>query len=219
MIYHDNLIQGTEEWFKARLGKITGSNVSKLLVKGKGITRDKYLFTLVAEIITGRQSDQDLKELKGVHIVRGHMLEADARFLYELKSNNDVEEVGFIEYNEYLGYSPDGLVGDTGMIEIKCPDTYNYVDAITTNKINPQYAAQIQYGLYLTRRKWCDFIYLNKAFGNKSMSIKRIYVNEEFHAILDIALKEAISRIEELLVVFNANYEELNTNYSKDKIK
>jgi hypothetical protein len=127
--------------------------------------------------------------------------------VYEKKKGVKVREVGFLEVNNYLGYSPDGLVGDDGMIEIKCFDTHTYFANVCEDQIKKDHIAQMQLGLLVTGRKWCDYIIYNKFYERQSMYITRIKRDEDFIKKLEESIEIGISRIEELLVIFNEKFD------------
>jgi putative phage-type endonuclease len=154
--------QGTEEWHTARAGKITASRVSALLVKGKGengfgagaIT---YLNELVSEVFTG-----NVKSFETTATKWGHDHEDEAREFYEREEGVTVEQVGFVRAHQHLGVSPDGLVGDNGLLEIKCPfDSSKIMDYHLMKDLKKEmpkdYYAQVQAQLWVTAREWCDF--------------------------------------------------------------
>ena len=117
MIIH-NCQQRSEEWGRLRCGRFTGSDFCTFM--GKGETRNKALWEKAVERITGKS---EKKPIINEHIQRGIELEDTARTYYEMETGNTVVQVGFIEMDEYTGSSPDGLVGDDGIIEIKCPSS------------------------------------------------------------------------------------------------
>ena len=159
--YHFDIEQGTDEWHALRRGKITASAVSRLITAtGKPANNDTsraQLLQLLAERITG-QSDASFYN---DDMARGHLLEPLARDLYA-KHYSPVVECGFITATlggVELGYSPDGLVvGDDGLIEIKSPRQKNHLKALLANEVPAEYVPQVQLGLAVTGRSWCDFI-------------------------------------------------------------
>jgi hypothetical protein len=152
-------IQGTPEWLEARRAKITGSRFKDVLARGNGITRTKYIEMLIKERRTG-------KVIKGYcdsNMEEGQKQEPAARLHYEKVNNVKVQEVGFIEhtgvdYLNYVGVSPDGLVGDDGGLEIKCPLLKNHKEYIKNNVLPSAHKAQVQGCMWVTERKWWDFV-------------------------------------------------------------
>ena len=158
--YHFDIEQGADEWHALRRGKITASAVSRLITTtGKPANNDTsraQLLQLLAERITGESE----ASFYGDDMARGHLLEPLARDLYA-KHYSPVTECGFITATlcgVELGYSPDGLVGDDGLIEIKSPRQKNHLKALLANEMPAEYVPQVQLGLAVTGRSWCDFI-------------------------------------------------------------
>lgn len=159
--YHFEIEQGTDEWHDLRRGKITASAVSRLITAtGKPANNDTsraQLLQLLAERITGESE----ASFYGDDMARGHLLEPLARDLYA-KHCSPVVECGFItrsfDSGLVLGYSPDGLVGDDGLIEIKSPRQKNHLKALLAIEMPAEYVPQVQLGLAVSGRSWCDFI-------------------------------------------------------------
>jgi putative phage-type endonuclease len=158
--YHFDVEQGTDEWHALRRGVITASAIGKLLTAGgkpaNNDTSRAQLYQLLAERITG-ESDQGFYN---DDMARGQKLEPLARDLYA-KHRSPVQECGFITLTTAagtLGYSPDGLVGDDGLIEIKCPRPKTHLKSLLTGVLPVEYVPQVQTGLAVTGRRWCDYI-------------------------------------------------------------
>jgi putative phage-type endonuclease len=158
--YYWDIEQGTDEWHALRRGVITASTIGKLITAtGKPANNDTsraQLFQLLAERITGETEDS----FYGEDMQRGHLLEPFARELYA-KHFQPVQECGFVTFNfdgTVIGYSPDGLVGDDGLIEIKAPRRKTHLKSLLNDEVPAEYVAQVQTGLAVTRRAWCDFI-------------------------------------------------------------
>jgi len=159
-IYHYDIEQGTDEWHDLRRGVITASAV-KALITPLGKTANNansrtYLHKLLAERITGESDPSYYNE----DMARGHMLEPYARDLYS-RHRAPVTECGFItrEFSGcVLGYSPDGLVGNDGLIEIKSRLAKHHLSSLLLNEVPDEYMLQIQTGLAVTGREWCDYI-------------------------------------------------------------
>ena len=159
--YHFNIKQGDDDWHAMRRGIITASTISKLMTgTGKPANNDTsraMLLQLLAERITGETEPSFYND----DMVRGHLLEPLAREIYD-KHCDPIVECGFVtrSFHEVpiLGYSPDGLAGDTGLIEIKCPREKNHLKTLLCGKVPTEYVPQVQAGLAVTGRTWCDFI-------------------------------------------------------------
>jgi len=194
-----NFKQGTDEWLKIRIGKFTGSDFHTFL--GNSVTKENELYKKAAERITKVKSDSC--KFSNKHTDRGHELEPEARNLYELLYGQQVEEVGFIELDEFTGCSPDGLIGQDGMIEIKCKDNHTFLkQTIKKEKwIEPQYRTQIQFNLYVSDRKWCDYVCYNPNFKN-SLYVERINRNEDEITKIKQCLIECNNKINEIIKNF-----------------
>jgi putative phage-type endonuclease len=196
-IYKD-INQGSPEWFEIRVGKVTASHAQAIGNNGKGL--DTYLLEVVSEMFSSAQKDQYSNE----HTERGNELEPLARSMYELQKNVEVEEIGFAEYNDFVGCSPDGLVGDDGMIEIKCPDDKTYFNLLMNENIDSSYIWQCQMNLLILEKKWCDLIFYNPNF-EKSMKIFRLEPDKEMFS----RLKEGFAKAEKEIIRMISKYKEI----------
>lgn len=158
MIIHRGIEQGTDEWKALRLGKITGSRFSDVMTKGRGSapskTRESYMLQLIAETLTG----EPVKSFSTAAMEWGVITEGRARAAYCLKTGNEVEQVSFIEHSPYVGVSPDGLIGDLGMVEFKCPETVTQLRRVLAGVFPDEYTDQVQGQLWVAEREWCDFV-------------------------------------------------------------
>lgn len=169
-----NVEQGTKEWFDVRKGKMTASNATAIGNQGKGL--DTYITTLMAELY----SSADKEQYSNLHTERGNEYEPIAREVYEFENNVTVEQVGFVEFNDYVGCSPDGFVGENGGVEIKCVDDVKYFKHLLNGEkeIDSDYYWQCQMNLLITGREWWDLVYYNPNF-EKSMCVYRIFPDKE----------------------------------------
>ena len=158
--YHFDIEQGTDEWHMLRRGIVTASAISKLLTAtykpANNDTSRALLYQLLAERILGESDSGFYND----DMARGHLLEPYARDLYA-KHRAPVTECGFVTLVTSagtLGYSPDGLVGDDGLIEIKCPRPKTHLRSLLTGEVPAEYFPQVQTGLAVTGRAWCDYI-------------------------------------------------------------
>jgi putative phage-type endonuclease len=153
------LIQGSDEWKAARLGKVTASRVSDVLAKtktGYGAGRGNYMAELIAERLTGVSADK----YTNAAMAWGTATEDEARAAYEFQAGVVVETVGFVAHPSLAmcGASPDGLVGDDGLLEIKCPNTKTHIDTLLGRSIPSEYVTQMLWQMACTGRAWCDFV-------------------------------------------------------------
>ena len=199
-----NLEQGSDEWFRARLGVATASNFSKIITStgSASSTLNDYALTLAAETLLETPDEA----YKNADMERGNDLEPVARQYYEEYNFCEVKEVGFIvsDCGNY-GYSSDGLVGSDGLIEIKCPKAKNHVQYMADKKCPTQYLAQIQGGLMVSGRKWCDFVSFHPDFiGYKKLFVVRVFRDEEFIVKLKRMISKLVLKKNEILNKINA---------------
>lgn len=152
-----NCEQGTDEWFELRRIP-TASNFGTVKAKGTGgkesKTRRKYMAQLVAERITGKPGPG---WGSNAHTERGHELEPEARNLYAFQTGNEVELIGFIR-NGNKGVSPDGVIGESGLLEIKTKLPEIQIDVLDRNAMPVEHKPQVQGALWVAEREWCDFV-------------------------------------------------------------
>lgn len=195
-----NCEQGTEEWFNVRKGKMTASNAHTISVAGKGL--ETYIKTVVADMFASEKEEG----YQSKAMERGTMLEAQARSIYELMYGVNIEQVGFIEYSEFIGCSPDGLINDDGGIEIKCINNKDYFQLLLgLEKPDPSYISQVQMNLMITGRKWWDLVFYNPNF-KQSTYIERIVPDTEFIGKLKAGLNLGEHKIKNLVNTYNNLY-------------
>ena len=175
--------QRTEEWFKARLGKVTASRIADVMARTKtdyGASRESYMAQLAVERITQKPTET----FTNAAMQWGTDQEPNARAAYEVKTGNMVEEVGFIEHPRIpnSGASPDGFVdGLWGMIEIKCPETKTVIEMLLSGNIADKYYKQMQWQMACCDRNWCDYVvYDPRMPEGLQLIIKRVERNEVF---------------------------------------
>lgn len=201
------IVQGTDEWFAARRGKVTASRVADLMARTKSgfsSSRANYKAELLLEILTNTTAVGFVSEA----MKWGTEKEPEARAKYSETIFEPVVEVGFVDHPDILGAgcSPDGLVGDDGIIEIKCPNTATYLEILLTDVIPQKWQTQIQMQLDCTGRKWCDFVcYDPRMPEGGQIYVKRVERDEMF-----------IATMREMIITF---IEELNNDVAKVKAK
>ena len=211
-IIYDNLIQGSNEWFEKRLGKATSSRFGDIMTLPRGKkdredgvlskTARTYMIELLTEKLTG-----ETRQLESTAMEWGTENEPLARNAYELETITEVKEVGFIELDEgklkgRVGASTDGLIGDSGILEIKCPwNSIKHTEYLLGGDIPKSYIAQMQGALWITGRKYCDFVSYNTRVKEqaKQIYIKRIERNEEYIKTLEERLLNFIKQLDNLI--------------------
>jgi putative phage-type endonuclease len=192
------IIQGSSEWFYQRLGKVTASRVADLVGKtktGYSATRDNYMAQLVVERLTQTKAES----YTNAAMQWGTDQEPFARAAYEAAQGVMVEEVGFVPHPtiEWAGASPDGLVGDDGLVEIKCPNTATMIETLLSQKVPGKYFIQMQFQLACTGRKWCDYVAFDPRMPAKAqMFVRRVDRDDEYIAHLEEEIAKFLVEVE-----------------------
>jgi putative phage-type endonuclease len=158
----DNLLdiaQRSESWFKARLGKVTASRVADVMARtksGYSTSRANYMAELICERLTGAPAER----FTSAAMQWGTDNEPHAKASYAFMQDAAIEDVGFVIHPSIpdLGASPDGLVGTSGLIEVKCPNTATHIETLLGDGIDGKYITQMQVQMACTGREWCDFV-------------------------------------------------------------
>lgn len=197
--------QRTAEWFQARLGKVTASRVADVIAKtktGYSASRENYMAQLVVERLTNTQAES----FTNAAMQWGTDQEPFARAAYELKMGVMVDETGLVDHPTIpmAGASPDGLVGEDGLVEIKCPNTATHIDTLLTQTVPAKYNTQMQFQMACTGRQWCDFVSFDPRMPQKAqIFIKRVLRD-------DLFIKEVESEIKKFLAEVSAKVDQLN---------
>jgi len=182
--------QRTEEWFAARCGKVTASRVADIIAKtktGYSASRENYLAQLVCERMTGKPTES----FTNAAMLHGTETEPFARAAYEADKDILVQEVGFVVHPTIAGAgaSPDGLVGDYGLVEIKCPNTATHIQTLLDQKVPDKYNIQMQWQMACTGRQWCDFASFDPRMEEGlQLFIKRV----EYHPLYVAELEKEV---------------------------
>lgn len=181
--YHPDLVQGSDEWIEARRGLLTASEMHHIITPtgkpAKGERMRAHAYELLAQRITGHVEPKYIND----DMLRGQDDEMEARWLYA-ERYAPVKEVGFIvrDFGEFkLGYSPDGLVGDDGLIEIKSRRAKLQIETIVNGGMPPEHMTQIQTGLLVSGRQWADYVSYS---GGLPLAVFRIVSNPEMRAAI-----------------------------------
>ena len=149
--------QNSESWYAARLGIPTASRFKDVIAKGQGLTRRKYLYTLAGERLTGEPAESYSNEA----MERGHALEAEARERYAFQRDAEPQLVGFMRRKvgeHWIGASPDALLGEDGLLEIKTKAPHLQLECLDGGRLPPDHVAQVQGQLWVSGRQWADFV-------------------------------------------------------------
>lgn len=186
------MIQGSDEWFEARLGKVTASRVADVVARTKAgwaASRSNYAAELIAERLTG----QVAATYTNAVMQWGTEKEPDARAAYSFRCDVDVIEVGFVPHPTIAmsGASPDGLVGDDGLLEIKCPNTATHIDTLLGEPIAGKYEKQMMWQMACTGRRWCDFVSYDPRLPElMRLHIVRLHRDDQIIASLERHVRE-----------------------------
>ncbi len=190
MIIHE-MEQRTDEWFEVKKGKFSASDATAIQANGKGLE------TLVYKKVAELKGAKDGESYINADMERGNELEDLARTAYEIETGRKITQVGFVEMDEYTGCSPDGLVGDDGLAEIKCQNGYKYIELAHIGKIDKKYLDQMQMQMMVSDRKWCDYICFNEGF-TKPLII-RVDADPEMYVKLKKGLAAGIKQMKVVL--------------------
>ncbi len=178
--------QGSDDWFRARAGIPTASEFQTLLMSGRSggesKTRATYLKKLAAEIITGEPSEN----YQSYAMVRGHLMEDEAREMYRFVHDAELTQIGFIR-NGRKGCSPDSLAGDSGGVEIKTKAGHILIDVLEKDEIPNEHIAQLQGFLWVCEREWVDLVCY---WPKMPLFVKRAYRDEPYIAKLAQAVDQ-----------------------------
>ena len=190
--------QGTPEWFQMRLGKVTASRVADILAKtktGPSASRQNYLIELAIQRTTGIIQES----YSNSAMEWGVQNEGNARVLYEITTNNFVDKVAFIDHPsiKWFGCSPDGLVSDRGLLEIKCPNSATHWEYFKSKKPPQKYFIQMQAQIAVTNKDWCDFVSFDPRMPDRSqLLIVRVDRDEAFIAEMEAEIKKFLDEVE-----------------------
>lgn len=196
--------QKSPEWFAARLGRVTASRVADVVAKtksGDSASRGNYMAQLVIERLTNKQEESYSNDFMDW----GNLQEPFARAAYEAATNVLVDEVGMITHPriEMSGASPDGLVGDDGLVEIKCPKTATHIETLLSKTVPGKYNIQMQWQMACTDRSWCDFVSFDPRMPDGlQMFLKRVHRDDALIKTLEDEvikfLKEVDAKLKQL---------------------
>ena len=201
--------QGSPAWHAARLGKVTSSNAGKAMSKGRGSSPSQTAVSYMRQLICERLSGKPTEVPPNKYIDHGNEYEATARDLYSFW-NQDVTECGFIPHPTILwcGGSPDGLVGDDGTIEIKCPYTLekHFATIEEDRVVDPNYLWQCHSHIWVTNRQWCDFVSFHPdAPDELQLHVVRVERDEDKIDDLNTRIPQFLGQVEERISKVKSN--------------
>jgi len=205
----EQIEQRSSAWFEARIGKVTASRVADVIAKtktGYSTSRDNYMAQLICERLTGQQGES----FTNAAMTHGVETEPLARSAYENSRSLLVKEVGFINHPriEMSGASPDGLVGDDGLVEIKCPNTATHIDTLLLQKVPTKYITQMQWQMLCCERKWCDFVsFDNRLPEHLQLFVQEVEFDPEYCAMLEKEVSQFLAELDSKVAKLKEKYE------------
>lgn len=202
------MIQGSEEWFAARLGKVTASRVADVMAKtktGYGASRANYMAELICERLTGVTAER----FTNAAMQWGTDQEPHAKSAYMFMTDSRIDDVGMVPHPSIqdMAASPDGLIGSEGQVEIKCPNTATHIETLLSGTIEGKYITQMQAQMACTLRQWCDFVSFDPRLPvDMQLFVKRVHRDDKFIGAME---QEIVLFLSEL----KAKIDELNSKY------
>ena len=203
------IIQGSPEWLQIRSGKVTASRVADVIAKtktGPSASRANYLAELVAERLTG----QPAQGFSNAAMQWGTDHEPEARAAYEFMTDQSVIEIGFVDHPTIAmtGASPDGLVGEIGLVEIKAPNTSTHIDTLLSGKIPQKYMIQMMWQMACTGRKWCDFVSYDPRLPTPmQLFVKRVELDAATVFSLETDVRMFLAELDQTVAQLEALYQ------------
>jgi len=203
--------QRSAEWFSARLGKVTASKIDDIVIKTKS-GESQYTKKYKMQLVTERLTNKVVPVFMNSAMAHGVEYEDEARIEYanfnKLLLDKDVREVGFIDHPKInmSGASPDGLVGDKGLIEIKCPQPMTHTETLETGVIARKYIHQMQWQMACTGKEWCDFVSYHPDFPETyKLFIKRVARDNDLISHLEASVENFLKEVDDKLKTIKEN--------------
>tara|TARA_R110000744_G_scaffold367385_1_gene476859 strand:+ start:1139 stop:1759 length:621 start_codon:yes stop_codon:yes gene_type:complete len=199
--------QGTDGWLADRLGKVTASKISDVMMAKTTAGYSNYRAQLICERLTGEPTET----FKSAAMDHGTETEPRARAMYELECHETVSEVGMVPHPTLAmsGASPDGIVGDLGLVEIKCPQQAEHVRTLTGGKIKKGYMLQMQWQMECTGRTFCDFVSFNPTFPiEMQLHRTRVDADAELQAEIKTAVTSFLAEVDALEADLRTKFEQ-----------
>lgn len=200
--------QGSDEWLAARVGRVGASRIADIVARtksGYSTSRANYAAELVAERLTGSPAER----FTNAAMAWGTEHEGAARGLYEMAAGASVTTVGIV-LHPTIGMaqcSPDGLIGEDGCVEIKCPITATHINTLLTQTIDGKYLKQMQWQMACTGVSWCDFVSYDPRMPEEmQLFVQRVRRDDALIADLEAEVTEFLSEIDETIAKLQAKY-------------
>lgn len=200
--------QHSQEWFAARIGKVTASRVADVMARtktGYGASRANYMADLICERLTGER----IEGFTNAAMQWGTDTEPQARAAYAFLTDVAVEEVGFVDHPtiQMFGASPDGLVGAKGLVEIKCPNTATHIDTLLNEAVAEKYRLQMHVQMICTGREWCDFVSFDPRLpADLQMWVSRVQRDDETVKAIEAEVQAFLAELDGKVAALRAKY-------------
>lgn len=168
--------QGTDEWRLARLGIPTASEFATVLAKGRNGGDSKGRRTYMLKLLGERLTGEPAESYTNAHMERGKIMEEEARNAYAFMTDNSPLQIGFIR-NGDKGCSPDSIIGNDGLLEIKTKLPHLQLDVVLSGEMPPEHMAQVQGQIWTAEREWCDFV---SYWPKLPLFVKRVYRDDSY---------------------------------------
>lgn len=191
--------QRTDIWFKQRCGKVTASRIADIMAQtksGPGAARKNYL----AELLTERLTGEPRQGFTSAAMEWGTEQEPRARAMYSFHSGNQVVEIGFVPHPSIAGTgaSPDGLVYESGLVEIKCPNTATHIETLRGARIDRKYLLQMHWQMVCAEREWCDFVSFDPRLPDPmQLHVQRVEKDAELAEEITAAVTQFLTELNE----------------------
>lgn len=202
------MLQRSDAWYQERLGCATASRVSDIIARTKsgwGASRSNYAAQLVVERLTMQPQENYVNSA----MQHGIVAEPLAKIAYEFMYSTTIMDVGFIRHPSIVmsGASPDGLINDDGLIEVKCPSSATHIETLLGGSVPGKYVAQIQFQMACTGRQWCDFVSFDPRLPESMrLFVRRLDRDSEYIAALESMISEFLAEVDGTIRRLTATY-------------
>lgn len=204
-----DITQGSDEWKALRVGKVTASRIADLTATtktGPAASRANYMAEIVAEILTGQPAESGFTNAA---MAWGTTTEPEARAAYSFFRDTDVAEISFVVHPTIArsGCSPDGLIDEGGLLELKCPNTATHIATLLGGSVPGKYIKQMQWQMACTGRQWCDFASYDPRLPDAMrLFVARVDRDNGMIAELEVSVNAFIAEAEETVAKLQAKY-------------
>jgi putative phage-type endonuclease len=204
------MLQGSEEWRQARCGSIGASDAPSVVrrIKSGGFSADRE--SLLAAKVLERITNTPVEPYRSAAMLQGTAREPEARMTYALVKGVEVEEIALVPHPFIKGAhcSPDGLVGNDGLLEVKCPQPPAHLDLLLNGQISNDYTVQMQWQMACARMPWCDYVSYNPDFPpHMQLWIKRVHRDAALNGELEIEITKFIKEIDRKVAELSRRYQ------------